>query len=133
MAHYEDLQIDQGTDVVVKLECYNSDGTKKLLNYYDSDEQTIMPFYIVRGKIKKTYNSKDSDSLDFNTTTISAGIEGHIIELSLTNLQTDTMKPGRYVYDVELESYDSDTDATIVERILEGKLTVTPSVTRLGR
>ena len=51
----------------------------------------------------------------------------------MTNLQTDTMKPGRYVYDVELESYDSDTDATIVERILEGKLTVTPSVTRLGR
>lgn len=133
MAHYEDLQIDQGTDVVVKLECYNSDGTKKMLNYYDSDQETIMALYLVRGKIKKTYNSKDSDSIDFSTTTISAGIEDHIIELSLTNLQTDEMKPGRYVYDVEIESYDSDTNATIVERILEGKITVTPSVTRLGK
>lgn len=130
MAHYEDLQIDQGTDVVIKLECYNPDGTKKLLNYYDSDQQTIMSFYEVRGKIKKTYSTKDSDALDFSTTTISAGNDDHIIELSLTNLQTDAMKAGRYVYDVELESYDSDTDATIIERILEGKITVTPSVTR---
>lgn len=130
MAHYEDLQIDQGTDVVIKLECYNPDGTKKLLNYYDSDQQTIMSFYEVRGKIKKTYSTKDSDALDFSTTTISAGNDDHIIELSLTNLQTDAMKAGRYVYDVELESYDSDTGATIIERILEGKITVTPSVTR---
>jgi hypothetical protein len=36
---------------------------------------------------------------------------------------------GRYVYDVELKYNDSDGNA-IVERILEGKIKVSPSVTR---
>lgn len=129
MAHYEDLQIDKGTDVVIKLECYNPDGSEKVLSYYDSDSETILPLYLVEGKIKKTYNSPDSDSVSFSSNVLSADEKDNIIELSLTNIQTDGMKPGRYVYDVELSSYDSDTEVTIVERILEGKLTVTPSVT----
>jgi hypothetical protein len=37
------------------------------------------------------------------------------------------MKSGRYVYDIELVSGE---DEDVVERILEGKLNVTPSVTR---
>ena len=43
--------------------------------------------------------------------------------------QTDSLKAGRYVYDVELSFVDSD-GATIIERVLEGKITLTPSVTR---
>ena len=49
--------------------------------------------------------------------------------MSLTNTQTDALKPGRYVYDVELQFTDS-SGANIIERILEGKITVTPSVTK---
>ena len=49
--------------------------------------------------------------------------------LSLTNIQTDDLKAGRYVYDVELSFIDSAGD-TIVERVLEGRVQVSPSVTR---
>ena len=49
--------------------------------------------------------------------------------MSLTNVQTDALKAGRYVYDVELSFVDS-AGATIIERVLEGRITVTPSVTR---
>ena len=49
--------------------------------------------------------------------------------LSLTNSQTDALKPGKYVYDVEISFVDSDNN-TIVERILEGRIQVTPSVTK---
>jgi hypothetical protein len=130
MSHYEDLQIDQGSDVVIKLECYNADGSEKNLNYYDPNGETVTALYQVNGKVKKTYNSKDSDSVTFGSNTLSAGNKDNIIELTLTNLQTDLMKAGRYVYDIELQSFDSDTNSTLIERILEGKLTVSPSVTR---
>jgi len=44
MAQYEELTIDQGSDVSIRLECINTNGTAKdLLNY------------TAAGKIKKTY------------------------------------------------------------------------------
>ena len=49
--------------------------------------------------------------------------------ISLTNTQTDLLKAGRYVYDVELAFLDSDSN-TIIERVLEGRVQVSPSVTR---
>lgn len=130
MAQHEDLVIDQGTDVVIRLECYTPDGTSKVFNSFDSDTGQFVPFYDVFAKIKKTYNTSDSDAIQFSTTTIDQENLDNIIQLSLTNQQTDAMKPGNYVYDVEIRTYDSDVGAFIIERILEGKLTVTPSVTK---
>ena len=47
-----------------------------------------------------------------------------------TNTQTDTLLTrGRYVYDVELSFVDSSSN-TIIERILEGNIEVSPSVTK---
>ena len=40
------------------------------------------------------------------------------------------MRAGRFVYDVEIASTDSDTGIVTVERILQGNLTLVPSVTR---
>jgi len=40
------------------------------------------------------------------------------------------MKPGRHVYDVELSHTDS-SGSTIIERILEGRVQITPAVTKL--
>ena len=51
-----------------------------------------------------------------------------ILTLSLTNAQTDALRVGNYVYDVEISFVDSN-GATIVERVLEGKIRVSPSVT----
>ena len=116
MAQYEEFTLDQGADVAIQLHCVDKNDAVKNLTGHD-----------VTAKLKKNYNSTDSDTVNF-TTIISSALEG-IITLSLTNTQTDTLKPGRYVYDVELSFLDSDSN-TIVERILEGRMQVTPSVTK---
>jgi hypothetical protein len=128
MAHYEDLTIDQGSDVTIQLELFNPDGSRKLLINWDSDAGTFGSYYIMRGKIKKSYNSTDSAEL-FNVTAFNPLNQENILQLSLTNAQTTRMKAGRYVYDVELEGKDSGTGLGVVERILEGKLTLSPQVT----
>ena len=117
MAHYEDITIDQGADAAIEIYMVDTNGaTKNLTNY------------AIAAKLKKTFNSDSSDTVDF-TAAITNASEG-IATLSLTNTQTDSLKaPSRYVYDVEISYNDSD-DNTIIERVLEGKLFITPSVTR---
>lgn len=116
MAQYEDITIDRGSDVAIEMHLVKPDGSTK-----DISGHTIT------AKLKKTYNSSDSDTTDFSTA-ISSATQG-IALLSLTNTQTEALKPGRYVYDVEMSYVDSDSN-TIIERVLEGKIHVTPSVTR---
>ena len=128
MAHYEDLNIDQGADVVIQLELSNPDGSRKLLINWDSDAGSFGSYYIMRGKIKKSYNSTDSAEL-FSCTAYNPANQENLLQISLTNIQTTRMKAGRYVYDVELEGTDSNTGLGVVERILEGKLTLSPQVT----
>lgn len=116
MAQYEDLTIDQGADVAIQLELVSSDGSVKNLTNFS-----------VAAKMKKSYNS-DSDGTTVFAASVTDGAEG-IITLGLTNTQTDALKAGRYVYDVEISYVDSGGD-TIIERVLEGNIQVTPSVTR---
>lgn len=116
MAQYEEITIDQGADATIELHLVNTDGSKKNLTNHT-----------VTAKMKKNYTSDSSDTTDF-VSTISNSLDG-IATISLTNIQTDALKAGRYVYDVELSFQDSDGD-TIIERVLEGKITITPSVTR---
>lgn len=116
MAQYEDLTIDQGTDVAIQLELVDKSGVAKDLTNYT-----------INAKLKKSYNSDSADTHDF-TAAITSASTG-IITLGLTNTQTDALKAGRYVYDVEISFVDSDAN-TIVERVLEGNIQVTPSVTR---
>jgi hypothetical protein len=127
MAQYEDLTIDKGSDVTIRLDLYNIDGSPKQMNIQDSD-LNFVPIYNVNAKMKKTYNTKDSDATTFFATTVDPDNLDYVIHLSLSNTQTDLLKPGRYVYDVEISRYDSNESATIVERILEGNIQVTPSV-----
>ena len=116
MATYEDFTIDQGADLALQIELVNPDGSKKDLNGYSAS-----------AKMKKTYRSEES--IAFTAVIPSPAIEG-IVTLSLTNLQTDQLiTRGRYVYDVEI-SFNDDEGHTIIERILEGKIQVNPSVTR---
>ena len=117
MSQYEDVTIDQGADVTIQLELVDTNGNTKNLTDHT-----------VAGKVKKTYNSDSDYTWDFGSTIPSPASDG-IVNLTLTNTQTDTMKAGRYVYDVELSYADSAAN-TIIERILEGQLNVTPSVTR---
>jgi len=118
MATYEDFTIDQGTDVALQLELVNADGSTKDLTGHT-----------VSAKMKKNFNSGAEDTVDFTAIVASPATDG-VVTLSLTNTQTDALSSrGRYVYDVELSFNDSD-ENPIVERILEGKIKVSPSVTR---
>lgn len=117
MAQYEDLTIDQGSDVAVEIHLVDKNGAAKNLNYHT-----------ITATMKKTYNSDSDDTTSFTSIVASPATRG-IVTLSLTHLQTELLKPGRYVYDVEMSYLDSDSDM-IVERILEGQVVVTPSVTR---
>lgn len=117
MATYEEFSIDQGTDVAIQLDLVDINGAVKDLTDYS-----------INAKMKKNYNSGDSDTQAFTSVIKSPSTDG-IITLSLTNTQTDALKAGRYVYDVEISYVDSDGE-TIIERILEGRIQVTPSVTK---
>ena len=118
MAQYEEITIDQGADVTIRLELVDTSGDKKDLTVYSA-----------AAKAKSTYSSDSDNTFDFITSVVSPPTDG-VLDLTLTNVQTNAMKaPGRYVYDVELFFVDSGS-STIVERVLEGQLNVNPSVTR---
>lgn len=119
MADYEDFTIDQGADVAIELHLQETDGSKKDLTAHTAS-----------AKMKRSYNSTaDDEIIDFTVAVTDPPTDG-ILVLALTNAQTDALNPrNRYVYDVELSFDDSDGN-TIIERILEGKVKVTPSVTR---
>lgn len=118
MAQYEDLIIDQGADVAIELELLEKDGSVKDLTGFSA-----------AAVMKRSYNA-DSDNTQAFTTLIDAETpENGKLILELTNAQTDTLKPGRWVYDVEISYLDSDAN-TVIERVLEGNIQVSPSVTR---
>lgn len=118
MASYEDFTIDQGADIAFQLELEEADGSVKDLSNHT-----------VAAKMKKSFNSTAEDTVDFEAIVSQPATDG-VVVLSLTNEQTDALSTrGRYVYDVELTFQDSDGNS-IVERILEGKIKVNPSVTR---
>jgi hypothetical protein len=118
MATYEDFAIDQGADIALELELVDTDGSVKNLTGHS-----------VNAKLKRNYNSDVSETLDFTSVIADPPTDG-IVVISLSNIQTDSLSSrGRYVYDVELSYVDED-GATMIERILEGKIKVNPSVTR---
>jgi len=117
MAQYEEITIDQGSDVSITLNVTDTNGAKKNLTNYTA-----------YAKLKKNYNSDSDDTTSFTAAIPTPETDG-VITLALTNTETDALKAGRYVYDVEISYIDSDSN-TIIERILEGRAQVTPSVTK---
>ena len=116
MAEYEEFDVEQGTDLTVELHLVTRDGAKKDL----SD-------HAIAAKMKRSYSDSDGDAISFQGALISPHADGKCT-ISLTNTQTTALRKGRYVYDVELSFTDSDGE-TVIERILEGRINVTPSVT----
>lgn len=117
MAHYEDLTIDKGTDVAIEIYLVNPDNSKKNLTGYT-----------VAAKMALSYDATDSDKIAF-TSNVAAPATNGIVNLSLTNTVTNTLNTKkRYVYDVEISYVDSASN-TVIERVLEGLITVSPSVT----
>jgi len=109
MATVQNIYIDQGSTFTLSLNVTDQFGDIKDL----SD-------YTVTGQIRKSYYS--STAVDFDAEA-SLPLEGEIT-ISLTSTQTNNLKAGRYVYDVEIASELE----TI--RVVEGIVVVNPGVTR---
>ena len=118
MAQYEDLIIDQGADVAVELLLLEKDGSTKDLTGFSA-----------AAKMKRSYNADSDNTQPFTTIIDGQTPENGRLILELSNTQTDLLKAGRWVYDVEISYVDSDGDR-VIERVLEGNIQVTPSVTR---
>lgn len=116
MAEYEEFTIDKGSDVGIELELVDHTGAAKSL-----------VSHTVTAKMKRSYSYSDGEATAFTSIVATPATSG-IVTLQLTNTQTSALTKGRYVYDVELSYVDSG-DNTIIERILEGRIQVTPNVT----
>ena len=111
MAIYANLTVDQGSEFEASVDVIDGDG-----NAVD------LSAFTYHGQIRKTYNSLtavDFDiELDIN--------QLYTLNISLSAAQSNAMKAGRYVYDVEVVS-----PSGTVTRVLEGQVELTPSVTRI--
>ena len=117
MAVYQEFTIDQGSDATIELHLVDKNGAAKDLTGHT-----------VTARLKKNYSDSAGEATAF--TSVITNINGGIATISLTNSQTDSLKAGRHVYDVELSNVDSASGNTIIERILEGRVQITPSVTK---
>lgn len=108
MAIKANLVIDQGTDYSTSVTLTD-----------EEDNPASLAGYTATAQIRKTYSSSNAVSF----TTAIAESQG-VVTLSLTDTQTASLTPGRYVYDVII------TTGSTTSRIIEGIVTVTPRVTR---
>lgn len=113
MAAYVELYLDQGTTFnnVINL---TDDVTNTPINVAN---------YTVVSQLRRSYYSANISANLVCSITDAANGE---ITLSLSAANTANIKPGRYVFDVKT------TDNTnITSRVLEGIITITPSVTKV--
>jgi len=82
--------------------------------------------------VNRSYSADSSEAIAFTTRIAPSNAVAGVLEFRLTHQQTDLMERRRYVYDLELTYIDSDAIGvpTIKERILEGNLIVSRSVTK---
>ena len=112
MAVYSNIVIDQGADYSASIDVTDSDG-----------DNIDLTGYTAAGQIRKSYSS--TTAVDFAVSVVSPGTSG-ILNISLTNTQTNNMKAGRYVYDIEITS-----SGGIKTRVLEGQVEITAGVTTI--
>lgn len=109
MAVTSNLLIEQGATFAITIN-YNDD----LGNPNDLSN------YTAQSKMRRSYYSTTATSLTAN---IANPANGEII-LSMSAANTANLRPGRYVYDLEVSN------ATQTLRVIEGIITVLPEVTR---
>ena len=112
MAMISNLTIDQGASFKAEIDVKDADGDALDLTGFTG-----------AGQMRKTYAS--STATNFTVEFKSPRTTG-TLTISLTATQTNAIKAGRYVYDVEITK-TADAEVT---RVVEGQIDVTPGVTR---
>ena len=110
-AGYANLRIEAGSTFSIDMELNNIDGTPLNLTGYTGE-----------CKIRKSYYS-NFGVYSLTVTILSPQTDGKL-RISASSSETAAIKPGRYVYDVEIVSGSS------VTRVVEGIAEVTPNATR---
>ena len=110
MASISNIFIDQGADFTTTVTVTDSNGDAVSLVGYSAAAQ-----------IRKSYSS--STSTAFMTSISNAS--GGEITITLSDTQTAALEAGRYLYDVLITASGGDKT-----RVVEGQVTVNPSVTR---
>ena len=110
MATITNLYIDAGADYSIIVTANQSNG-----------DPLNLTGYTVRSQVRNSYASPTA--YDF-TASIFAATSGKI-RLSMTAAQTSAIKPGRYLYDVEITSANNEK-----RRVLEGIIIITPEITQ---
>lgn len=110
MAAFSEIIIEQGATFSTTLNVEDSVGTA--INLYA---------YTANSQMRKSYYSSTAYTITSNIT----GTANGEITLSMTAANTAALTAGRYVYDVKITS-----PSNVVTRVIEGIVTVLPSVTR---
>ena len=113
MAIVSNLVIDQGASFQADIDVSDSDG-----------DALNLTGYTTAGQMRKTYAS--TTATDFSASVQSA--TNGTVRISLSAVQTNALKAGRYVYDVEIKK----TSTSEVTRVVEGQIEVTPGVTKVA-
>lgn len=111
MATVAYLDIDQGSDFVAFIELENDDGTPMNLTGIS-----------VYSQFRKSYQSVTGYSF---VASVDNALTGKI-KLSLLGSVSSGIKPGRYLYDIELLS-----TAGNKTRAVEGIVTINPEITKI--
>jgi hypothetical protein len=110
LAGFVELTLEQGANFNTVLDLKDSAGG--ILN---------LAGYTVAAQMRKSYYSTTATNFTITVTDAAAGQ----ITMSMNSANTANVTPGRYVYDVLITS-----GASVKTRIIEGIVTILPSVTR---
>lgn len=106
------LDIDQGSDFTAAIDLENDDGTPMNLSGAS-----------IYSQFRKSYNSSTAYSF---TCEITDAVNGKF-SLKLPGTTSSNIKPGRYLYDVEVLN----TLTNAKNRVIEGIITINPEITKI--
>jgi hypothetical protein len=110
MAGYAELTVEQGADFNTTINVNDGTGAAQNLTSYTAAAQ-----------MRKSYYSTTANSFTVSISNAGAGE----ITMAMTSANTANLTPGRYMYDLVMTS-----PANIKTRVVEGIVTVLPSITR---
>jgi hypothetical protein len=105
------LDIDQGSDFATEITLQNDDGTPMNISGFD-----------IYSQFRKSYGS--TTAYQFQAA-ITNGVQGKFT-LSLAGSVSSNIRPGRYLYDVEIVNL-----TPTKMRVVEGIITINPEITKI--
>ena len=115
-SRYKNLTIDQGSDFEYTTQVYGSKSTTT---------PTPTDNYTANAQMRKSYYHTNA-VVTFDITNVTGD---DTFTMAANNKITAAVAPGKYVYDMEITQTSGSFKRT---RVLEGIITVTPEVTKIG-